>query len=65
MEMISKIYYEAMSDIDFEKWLNAMKSKIDLMHSNQVWTIVDPPADIVPIGLKWIYKKKRCKVRDL
>ena len=25
-----------MSNIDFEKWLDAMKSKIDSMHSNQV-----------------------------
>ena len=25
---------EMMSDIDFEKWLDAMKSKIDSMHSN-------------------------------
>ena len=27
---------EAMSDIDFEKLLDIMKSEIDLMHSNQV-----------------------------
>ena len=27
---------EVMSDIDFEKWLDAMKSEIDSMHSNQV-----------------------------
>ena len=36
-----------------------MKSEIDLMHLNQVWTLVDPPEDIVPIGCKWIYKKKK------
>ena len=29
-----KIYDEVMSDIDSEKWLNAMKSEIDLIHSN-------------------------------
>ena len=27
-------FNEAMPDIDFEKWLDAMKSKIDSMHSN-------------------------------
>ena len=27
---------EVMSDIDFEKWLDAMKLEIDLMHSNQI-----------------------------
>ena len=28
------IFDKIMSDIDFEKWLDAMKSKIDLMNSN-------------------------------
>ena len=27
-------FNEMMSDIDFEKWLDVMKSKIDSMHSN-------------------------------
>ena len=49
---------EAMFDIDFKKWLDAMKLEIDSMHSNQVWTLVDPPEGIVPIGCKWIYKRK-------
>ena len=53
-----KTYDEAISDIDSKKWLEAMRSKIDLMHSNQVWTLVDPPEDIVPIGCKWIFKRK-------
>ena len=35
-----------------------MKSKIDSMHSNQVWILVDPPKSIVSIGCKWIYKRK-------
>ena len=48
----SKIYNEAISDINFKKWLEAMKSEIDSMHSNQVWTLVDPPEGIVPIGCK-------------
>ena len=29
------------------------------MYSNQVWTLVDLPANIRPIGCKWVYKKKR------
>ena len=36
------IFDETMSDIDFEKWLNTMKSEIDSMHSNQVWILMDP-----------------------
>ena len=31
-----KTYDEAISDIDSEKWLEPMKSKIDSMHLNQV-----------------------------
>ena len=45
-------FNETMSDIDFKKWLDAMKSKIDSMHSNQVWTLVNPFEGTVPIGYK-------------
>ncbi|CAL2271896.1 unnamed protein product [Prunus armeniaca] len=51
-------YNEAMSDIDSQKWLRAMKSEMDSMYTNQVWTLVDPPPGIVPIGNKWIFKRK-------
>ena len=47
-----KTYNEVMSDIDSKKWLEAMKSEIDLMYSNQVWTLVDPSEGIIPIGCK-------------
>ena len=47
-----KTYDEAISDIDSEKWLEAMRSEIDSMHSNQVWTLVDPSEGIVPIRCK-------------
>ena len=43
---------EVMFDIDSEKWLDAMKSEINLMHSNQVWTLMDPLEDIVSIRYK-------------
>ena len=43
---------EMMSNINFEKWLDIMKSEIDLMHSNQVWTLVDPPEGIISLGCK-------------
>ena len=46
------IFDEMISDIDFEKWLDAMKSEIDSMHSNQVWTLVDPFEGIIPIMCK-------------
>lgn len=41
-----------MSHIDFEKWLNSMKSKIDSMYFNQVLTLIDPLKGRVPIEYK-------------
>ncbi|PKI48111.1 hypothetical protein CRG98_031473, partial [Punica granatum] len=35
-----------------------MKSEIDSMSENQVWDLVDPPEGIVPIGNKWVFKRK-------
>ena len=28
------------------------------MYANQVWSIIDPLEGIVPIGCKWVYKRK-------
>ncbi|KAL0333071.1 UNVERIFIED_CONTAM: Copia protein [Sesamum calycinum] len=53
-----KTYGEAIMDIDSDKWLEAMKSKMDSMGSNQVWTLMDPPKGINPVGCKWVYKHK-------
>ena len=53
-----RTYDEVISDIDSEKWLNAMKSEMDSMHTNHVWTLVNPLEGIIPIGCKWIYKRK-------
>ncbi|KAL0283212.1 UNVERIFIED_CONTAM: Retrovirus-related Pol polyprotein from transposon TNT 1-94 [Sesamum angustifolium] len=47
-----------MSDIDSEKLLEAMKSEIDSMSSNQVWTLVDRPKGVRSVGCKWVYKRK-------
>ncbi|KAL0439611.1 UNVERIFIED_CONTAM: transposon Ty1-A Gag-Pol polyprotein [Sesamum latifolium] len=49
-----KTYGEAMSDIDSDKWLEAMKSEMDSMGSNHV----DPPKGARPVGCKWVYKRK-------
>ncbi|KAL0287597.1 UNVERIFIED_CONTAM: Retrovirus-related Pol polyprotein from transposon RE1 [Sesamum radiatum] len=31
---------------------------MDSMGSNQVWTLVDPPKGVRPVGCKWVYKHK-------
>ena len=43
---------------DSDRWLEAMRSKMDSMYVNQVWTLVDAPEGVSPIGSKWVYKKK-------
>ncbi|KAL0291859.1 UNVERIFIED_CONTAM: Retrovirus-related Pol polyprotein from transposon TNT 1-94 [Sesamum calycinum] len=53
-----KTYGEAMSDINSGKWLEAIKSEIDSISSNHVWTLVDRPKGVKPIRCKWVYKLK-------
>ncbi|KAK8516826.1 hypothetical protein V6N12_049538 [Hibiscus sabdariffa] len=53
-----KTYLEAVASPDSEKWLEAMRSEMDSMSENQVWTLVEPPEGIKPIGCKWVFKKK-------
>ncbi|KAK8584066.1 hypothetical protein V6N12_068316 [Hibiscus sabdariffa] len=53
-----KTYQETMSGPDSEKWLEAMRSEMDSILENQVWTLVEPPEGVKPIGCKWVFKKK-------
>ena len=46
-------YEEAMNDIDAHHWIQAMKSELDSMYSNQVWDLVKAPNGIKPIDCKW------------
>ncbi|KAM1376187.1 hypothetical protein ACFX2F_037955 [Malus domestica] len=47
-----------MSNIDSKRWQEAMKSEMDYMYQNQIWTLVDPPKGIVHVGNKWVFKRK-------
>ena len=51
-------YEEAMVSPDSAKWLEAMKSEIESMYENKVWTLVDLPDDRQAIENKWIFKRK-------
>ena len=51
-------YKEAMEGPESEKWLEDMKSEIDSMYTNKVWTLVDIPEDRKAVENKWIFKKK-------
>ena len=44
---------------DSQKWLEAMKSEMESMKINGVWTLVDPSEEIKPTRCKWIFKIKR------
>ncbi|KAK9031971.1 hypothetical protein V6N11_056256 [Hibiscus sabdariffa] len=35
-----------------------MRSETDSMLENQVWTLVEPPEEVNPVGWKWVFKKK-------
>ena len=45
-------YSKAVMSSDADKWLSTMKSEIDSMYTNQVWTLVDAPKGVTPIGCK-------------
>jgi hypothetical protein len=54
-------YTKAMVGPNSEKWLGAMESKIESMHDNQGWNLVDPIDGVRPIGCKCVFKKKMDK----
>ena len=52
-------YYEAINDKDFGFSKEALKSKLEFMYSNNVWTLVDLPQGVKPISCKWVCKRKK------
>ncbi|KAL0554543.1 hypothetical protein IC582_008466 [Cucumis melo] len=48
-----------MNDVDCDQWIKSMDLEMESMYSNSVWTLVEQPNDVKPIGCKWIYKRKR------
>ena len=46
------IYMEAIQRPDSQKWLEAMKFKMESVEINGIWTLVDPPEGIKSIGYK-------------
>ena len=48
----------ALTAADKAKWKEAMKEEMKLLHSNDVWELVEPPPNRKIVGSKWIFKKK-------
>ena len=51
-------YQKAMLGPDSESWLEAMRSEMQSMYDNQVWTLIDPPEGTKTIGCKWVFEMK-------
>ena len=49
---------EARSAPDKDEWERAMNMEMDSLHANEVWELVEPPADRKVVGSKWIFKRK-------
>ena len=51
-------FHDATTGPDSERWLEAMRSMMESMSVNKVWTLVDPPESVRLIGCKWVFKNK-------
>ena len=52
-------YKTTMESIQSSQWHAAMKDELESMQKNNVWILVQPSANVNPIGCKWVYKTKR------
>ncbi|GKA14270.1 zinc finger, CCHC-type containing protein [Tanacetum coccineum] len=51
-------YKAALSDSEYDKWLDAINIELQSMRDNQVWYLVDLLPNGRTVGSKWIFKKK-------
>jgi hypothetical protein len=52
-------YNEALASPQAELWIKAMDEEYASLMENNTWTLVETPAHIKPIPVKWVYKIKR------
>ncbi|GJT66072.1 retrotransposon protein, putative, ty1-copia subclass [Tanacetum coccineum] len=51
-------YKAALADPEYDKWLEAINTKMQSIKDNQVWYLVDFPSNGRTVGCKWLFKKK-------
>ena len=51
-------YEVALEDVDVEGWKRAMDREMESLDSNSVWSLVESPRGVKPIGSKLILKKQ-------
>ena len=52
-------FREAVKSHERDAWISAMRTELDSMARNNVWTLVQRPKDIPTITGKWVYRTKR------
>ena len=52
-------FSQAMNDVNYDKWLEAMKDELKSMVHNEVWDLVELPEGHQKVGCKWVFKTKR------
>nr|GEY89244.1 hypothetical protein [Tanacetum cinerariifolium] len=51
-------YKAALSDPEFDKWLEAINTKMQSIKDNQVWVLIDLPLNGRIVRSKWLFKNK-------
>lgn len=52
-------YSEAINNVDYDKWIDAMNDELKSMAHNEVWDLVELPHGYKKVGCKWVFKTKR------
>jgi len=51
-------YTEAIKSVDAKQWNDACQYKIDALHKNDTWELIDLPPGRKSIKSKWVFKLK-------
>jgi hypothetical protein len=51
-------FTKVMESHDAEQWLKAMHEELDSISKNKVWDLTELPTGRIPVGCKWVLRKK-------
>ena len=54
-----RIFKEVVSGKDADKWIKAMKDKMESLYKNDTWELVEKLENKKVVGCKWVYKVKQ------
>ncbi|XP_026398174.1 uncharacterized protein LOC113293947 [Papaver somniferum] len=58
-ETLKRKLFQSTEEIVSPKWTQACREEIVSINRNKTWILVDKPAGVKVIGLKWVFKIKR------